>query len=64
MVDKITVYIINECKGFKNPVLMLKKAQEHIFLGGNWTYRISSKNSRPSINRLPRIIAALIAGNI
>ena len=24
MVDKITVYIINECKGLKNPVLMLK----------------------------------------
>ena len=33
MIDNITVNIISECKGFQNPVLILKKAQEHILVG-------------------------------
>ena len=33
MIDNITVIIISECKGFQNPVLILKKAQEHILVG-------------------------------
>lgn len=33
MIDDITVNIISECKGFQNPVLILKKAQEHILVG-------------------------------
>ena len=33
MIDNITVNIISECKGFQNPVLILKKAQERILIG-------------------------------
>ena len=33
IIDNITVNIIDECKGFQNPVLILKKAQEHILVG-------------------------------
>ena len=33
IIDNITVNIINECKGFQNPVLIPKKAQEHILVG-------------------------------
>lgn len=33
MIDNITVNIISECKGFQNPLLILKKAQEHILVG-------------------------------
>ena len=32
-IDNITVNIIDECKGFQNPVAILKKAQEHILFG-------------------------------
>ena len=32
IIDTITVNIM-ECKGFQNPVLILKKAQEHILVG-------------------------------
>ena len=32
MIDNITVNIISECKGFQNPVHILKKA-EHILVG-------------------------------
>ena len=33
IIDNITVNIIDECKGFQNPVAILKKAQEHILVG-------------------------------
>ena len=33
MITLNTVNIIGECKGFQNPVLILKKAQEHILVG-------------------------------
>ena len=33
IIDNITVNIIDECKGFQNPVAILKKAQEHILDG-------------------------------
>ena len=33
IIDKITANVIDECKGFQNPVLILKKAQEHILVG-------------------------------
>jgi len=31
-IDNITINIIDECKGFQNPVAILKKAQEHILV--------------------------------
>ena len=33
IIDNITDNIIDECKGFQNPVAILKKAQEHILVG-------------------------------
>ena len=33
IIDNTTVNIIDECEGFQNPVLILKKAQEHILVG-------------------------------
>ena len=33
IIDNITFNIIDECKGFQNPVAILKKAQEHILVG-------------------------------
>ena len=48
----------------KMTVLISKNSDERIFnnvvpANHNLTYRISSNSSRPSINRLPRIIAPL-----
>ena len=37
IVDNITFNIIDECKGFQNPVLILKKAQKSFFVGGQLT---------------------------
>lgn len=33
IIKNITVNIIDECKGFQDPVLILKKAQKHILVG-------------------------------
>ena len=33
IIDNVTDNVIDECKGFKNPFLILKKAQGHILVG-------------------------------